>query len=237
MNGKPTRCWIAGVLVTICATVALAQEHDPDLMPREFAFATGSAAGPDLPPGEFALGIGYANISIGGSDSLLNSEDALRFDGVYSYAPFPNVPQLRLGAALGVDLVFDNSQFVFMSNGGAVFAGSADIPLWTLEPEFRVSWQQFLGNDKRFYIEPGIGVGGVFANLNIDSEDSASGQSFDEWESAFEARVFLNVGFMVSGGLAGVQASYMRGGTLDFADNASGEIEEFYIGFFGALRF
>ena len=189
------------------------------------------------PPGEFALGLGYANLSIGGSDSVLESLDALRWDASLSYAPFADLPQLRVGAGFGVAMVFDDSEFAFISSGGAVFVGSADIPLFTLEPEFRVSWQQFFGPDESFYIEPGIGVGGVFANLNVDSEDTASGESFDEWESSVSARVFLNVGFLTEGGFAGVQASYMWAESLDFAENASGEVQEFYIGIFGALRF
>jgi hypothetical protein len=189
------------------------------------------------PPGEFSLGLGYANLSIGGSDSVLESLDALRWDASLSYAPFADLPQLRVGAGFGVAMVFDDSEFAFISSGGAIFIGSADIPLFTLEPEFRVSWQQFFGPDENFYVEPGIGVGGVFANINIDSEDTASGESFDEWESSVSARVFLNVGFLAEGGFAGVQASYMWAESLDFAENAQGEVQEFYIGIFGALRF
>jgi len=188
-------------------------------------------------PGEFSLGVGYAHLSIGDSDSVLDSLDALRWDASLSYAPFAHLPQLRVGAGFGVGMVFDDSEFAIISSGGAVIVGSADIPLFTLEPEFRVSWQQFFGPDESFYIEPGIGVGGVFANLNIDSEDTASGESFDEWESSVSARVFLNVGFNAEGGYAGVQASYMRAKSIDFAENAGGEVEEFYIGIFGALRF
>src|SRR3954451_146620 len=118
------------------------------------------AQGLDSPPGEFSLGIGYANIGIGGSDSLLNSEDALRFDSMLSFSPFAGLPQLRIGAAFGVDLVLDNSEFAFISNGGAVFIGHADIPLFLLEPEFRVSWQQFFGPEQQWYVEPGFGIGG-----------------------------------------------------------------------------
>jgi hypothetical protein len=211
-------CCIGAVLIMMLSPAARAQQ-------------------PDLAPGEFGLSIGYAHISIGGSDSLLDSLDALRFDAMWNTAPFSDLPQLRIGAGFGTSLVFDDSEFAFISNGGAVVVGRADIPLFLLEPEFRVSWQQFFGDDKSFYIEPGIGVGGVFGNLSIDSDDTLSGDSFDEWASAFEARVFVNVGFHVEGGLGGVQMSYMRGGDLDFARNAGGEIDEFYIGIFGALRF
>jgi hypothetical protein len=221
MNAHTTRiccCYIGAVLIMAISPLARAQQ-------------------PDLAPGEFGLSIGYAHISIGGSDSLLDSLDALRFDAMWNTAPFPDLPQLRIGAGFGTSMVFDDSEFAFISNGGAVVVGRADIPLFLLEPEFRLSWQQFFGDDKSFYIEPGIGIGGVFGNLSIDSDDTLSGDSFDEWASAFEARVFVNVGFHVEGGLGGVQMSYMRGGDLDFARNAGGEIDEFYIGIFGALRF
>jgi hypothetical protein len=145
---------------------------------------------------------------------------------------------LRIGAAVGVSLVLDDSERVIISNGGAlIIAGSSEVPLYLVEPEFRVSWQQFFGADRHFYVEPGIGLGAVIGNLSLDADDTAGGQSFSESDAALAARVFLNVGFRADNGYAGLQASYMRGGDLEFADNARGEVEEFYIGFFGCLRF
>ncbi len=191
-----------------------------------------------LPPGEFSLGIGYAHMSIGDSgSSVLDSEDALRFDGALSYAPSPQVSQLRIGAAIGVSLVLDDSQRAIISDGGLVIVGSSEVPLYLIEPEFRVSWQQFFGAVRHFYIEPGVGVGGVIGNLSLDADDTGSGESFSESDAALSARVFLNVGFRAENGYAGLQASYMRGGDLEFAENAGGEVEEFYVGFFGCLRF
>lgn len=191
-----------------------------------------------VPPGEFSLGIGYAHISIGDSgSSVLDAEDALRFDGALSYAPFPQVSQLRLGAALGVSLVLDDSQRAIISDGGLVVVGSSEVPLYLLEPELRVSWQQYFGHGRHFYIEPGIGVGGVIGNLSLDADDTESGESFDESDAGFSARVFLNVGVRATGGYAGLQASYMRGESLEFAENARGEVEQFYVGLFGCLRF
>ena len=211
------------VLCALCATRS-ARAQEPQ--------------GPHVPPGEFSLGIGYAHVSIGDSDSILDSEDALRFDPALSFAPLPDLPQLRIGGAFGVSMVRDNSERTIISNdGNLIIAGSSDVPLFLLEPEFRVSWQQYFGEEQSFFVEPGIGVGAVIANLNVDDEDTASGESFDEWETGLSARVFLNVGFFVPGGVAGIQASYMQGERLDFADNAGGEVEEFYIGFYGALRF
>ena len=191
-----------------------------------------------IPPGEFSFSIGYAHVSIGDSgSSVLDSENALRFDGSLTYALFPQVPQLRLGGAVGVSLVLDDTERTIISNGGLVIIGSSDVPLYLIEPEFRLSWQQFLDAGRHVYIEPGIGVGGVIGNLSLDADATSSGRSFDESDAAFSARVFLNLGFRAAGGYAGLQASYMRGQSLDFAENARGDVEEFYIGIFGSLRF
>ena len=216
----------AGVLQLLAATLALMSVGRP------------ARAQDGVPPGEFSLGIGYAHLSIGDSgSSVLDSEDALRFDGALSYAPFPQVSQLRIGAAVGVSLVLDDSERAIISNGGLVIVGSSEIPLYLVEPEFRVSWQQFFGRGRHFYIEPGVGVGGVIGNLSLDADDTSSGESFSESDAAFSARAFLNVGFRATGGFAGLQASYMRGGDLEFAENARGEVEQLYVGFFGCLRF
>jgi hypothetical protein len=100
----------------------------------------------------------------------------------------------------------------------------------------RLSWQQPFG-EGGFFIEPGIGVGFVYANLSIDADDSPLGQAFDESDWSFSTRAFVNVGFLVEGGVAGVQASYMWADEVDLAANVSGEVNEFYIGIFGALQF
>jgi hypothetical protein len=196
-------------------------------------WATGYDAAPAT---EFAVGIGYAHVSVGGSDSALDSEDALRFDPALSFAPVATLPQLRLGAAVGVTLVFDNSERSIISSGGVVITGRSDIPFWLIEPEVRVSWRQPFGEEDRFFIEPGVGVGAVFGRVSIDGEDSSSGESFDESDTSLSGRAFLNVGARVEGGFGGIQVSYLRGGSLHFAENAAGEVEEFYVGIFGALR-
>ena len=185
---------------------------------------------------DFAVGIGYANFSVGDSGSALDALDMLRFDAAASIAPLPDLPQLRLGGALGFGLVIDSSGFFIISNGGLVAGGSGEVPLLAFEPEARISWRQSLG-DSGAFIEPGVGLGGVIANISIDADDTSTGESFDEWDSNVAARAFLNLGFEVEGGFAGIQASYMRGDDLDFGAAASGEVEEFYIGIYGALRF
>ena len=188
---------------------------------------------------DFSLGIGYAHLSIGDSDSELSSENAFRLEFASTFAPIPDLPQLRLGGAFGIAAVLDNKERTIISDGGLVIAGSADIPLVFLEPELRLSWRQYLG--ETFYIEPGIAGGGVFAHLDIDNDDdddtTVDDPSYDEWDQVFSARAFINVGFEVSGGFAGFQFSYLRGGDLELAQNAAGATEEFYVGFFGALAF
>jgi hypothetical protein len=209
---------VVAIALALSARAARGQESESELM------------------GEFGLGIGYTQVSIGGSDSPLDSEDAVRFDLALSIAPLPAVPQLRLGGALGFVLALDNSQRTIVSDGGLVIVGSSDVPLFLFEPEVRVSWQQTFG-DGGFYVEPGIGVGFVYVNLSVDAGDPPFEQSFDESDTAFSTRAFINVGFAVEGGVAGIQASYMWADDVDLAANVGGELNEFYVGIFGALRF
>ena len=177
---------------------------------------------PEPPSPDFTLGIGYASLGIG--DDALASEDALRFDGAVSFAPLSSMPQFRLGGAFGTALVLDDSRRTIVTDEGVLVTGTGDIPLLFLEPELRLSWRQYLGANEVFYIEPGIGGGGLFANLSIDADDG-SGDSFDEWESTLTARAFLNIGFEVTGGMAGLQVSYMRGGDIEFGEGADGEVD------------
>jgi hypothetical protein len=193
------------------------------------------AAGPV--ESEFSLSIGYAHVGIGDSDSVLESQDALRLEPAISVAPFSSLPQLRFGGAFGIDFVLDNSQHAIISGGGLVIIGSADVPLTLLEPEARVSWRQYLGEHKTFFIEPGLGVGGAFVNLHLDADDTDHDEVFDEWETTWTARAFVTVGFRLPPGFAGFQASYMRGGDVDFASNAGGALEEYYIGFFSCIQY
>jgi hypothetical protein len=194
---------------------------------------------PATPPGttEFALGIGYAHIAIG--DGELDSENAWRFDPSLSFSPIAGLPQLRVGAAVGFSLVADNSErTLIVNNGQLTITGSSDIPLWFLEPELRLSWRQYLGRQNEFFIEPGVAAGGTFGFLSIDDDlDTAEDETFDESASTFSTRVFLRAGVRASGGFAGLEASYLRGGDMDFAENANGDLEQFYIGIFGALAF
>jgi hypothetical protein len=184
---------------------------------------------------EFAFGIGWSNLGIGGSNSELNSESLIKFDPVLSIAPFTAVPPLRVGFAFGVGLDLDNSQRIVVSNENGLFvAGSSDIPLYVLEPEFRLSWRQYFGEGRIFYIEPGVGIGLIYAQLDLEDE---AGKSFSESDSSVMGRAFINMAWRQGVGAAGLQVSYMKGESLDLAVNAAGDVDEFYVGFFGTIRF
>jgi hypothetical protein len=192
----------------------------------------------DIPvTGEFSLGIGYAGISVG--DEALEGEDALKFDPTLTFSIFPDLPQLRAGFGVGVALVRDDTNRTIISNdGNLVVIGSSDLPLWFVEPEARLSWRQYIGDAYSFFIEPGIAAGWTFGYLDLDDdEDSPGDESYSEGDSTWHTRVFLRIGGRVEGGMAGIEASWMHGGDLDLADNAQGDLEEFYVGIFGTLVF
>jgi hypothetical protein len=209
--------WFTCAMVLACATTAMGQISTED------------------GPAEFSLGIGYANVSLG-SSSAIDGESALRFEPSLTFSPIQQVPQLRFGADVGVSMVLDNSNRTIVSNDGQlIFFGSSDIPLWTLEPELRLSWRQALDPDHRFFIEPGVAGGALFGFLDLNSPDNID--SYDANASTVYGRVFLRAGARVTGGIAGFEASWMSGGNLDFGGNASGDVSEWYVGFFGAIQF
>ena len=212
-------------LLLVCAVISLIAA----------ASATAQSTFPEGTP-EFSLGVGYANVSLG-SDSAIDNESALRFEPSIMFSPIRQLPQLRLGGDVGFSLVLDNSsRTIISSNGALIYRGSSEIPLWTLEPELRLSWRQTFGDQRQFFIEPGIGGGVAFVFLTLDS-DEAGVDSYDEDDSTLFGRVFLRAGMAADGGIAGIEASYTTGGDIDLGGNAAGDFQEFYIGIFGALLF
>ena len=113
---------------------------------------------------------------------------------------------------------------------------SSDVPLWFLEPELRISWRQYIGEPHVFFIEPGAGVGYAFGFLELDDEDIST-DPYEEEDGAVFSRVFLRAGARVTGGMAGIEASWLAGESLDFGGNASGDLSEFYVGIFGSISF
>jgi hypothetical protein len=185
---------------------------------------------PGLP--EIGFNIGYSNISIGSSS--IQDEGALRLEPSISIAPIKPVPQLRVGADLGVSMVLDNSSRTVASrNGTLIIVGSSDVPLWLLEPELSISWRQNFGN---FFIEPGLAGGGVFGFFHIHNVSNTD-VSYDADSNTGYGRVFLRAGSTAGLGTFGIQGSFAEGGQLNFGGNAKGDLQEWYVGVYGAFRF
>ena len=207
-----------------------------------FAAAPARAADGDAPDAEFLLGIGYARVNFDDDVvGLVDDRDGIYFDPVFSAAFFDAVPQLRLGAAVGVFVALDDVRGgVIVDDGEATAISGGDTSFVLAEPELRVSWRQPFGEDDVAFLEAGAGAGGVFGFLDAGDgheEEGADDGDLEETDGALMARVFLRLGFQVTGGLAGIEASYMRGGKMEFGDAVGGEVEEYYLGIFGALKF
>ena len=188
-----------------------------------------------VPTTEFSLGFGYANVSLDDSP-IIDSESGVRFDPSLSFSPLPEaLPQLRLGVAAGFTLVLDNSERALISSDGQlIFIGSSEVPLWLLEPELRISWRQWF--NETWFIEAGVGGGFAFGFLELDADDGST-DSYSENDSTPFGRAFFRAGGQASGGVAGIEGWYLVGDDMDFGGNAAGELNEWYIGIFGALVF
>ena len=208
--------------------------------------AAESLPGPSLDEAEldreFSLGVGYSQVIFSGSGNVFDDLDAIHFNPVISFAPFRGLPQVRLGADLGITFSLEDVGGLISSGGGGlIIVGTADTSLMLFQPELCLSWRQPLGSeDVGLFVEPGVAVGGTFGFFDVDNEAFlAAGGSGDPdgWDSTWTARAFLRVGMRSSGGLVGLETSYLRGGHLDFGDDNGGDLSEFYIGLFGALKF
>jgi hypothetical protein len=185
---------------------------------------------------DLGLSMGYANIDLGAS-SVISHEGAFRFEPSFTFVPLPSVPQLRVGGDAGASFVLDNSTHTIIShNGQLIIAGSADVPFWMIEPELRLSWRQQFGPDNALFIEPGIAGGFAFGYLELHDANNPD-ISYHANSSTGFGRAFLRAGARVTGGTAGIEASCLAGGRMDFGGNAAGDLREFYIGVFGALQF
>jgi len=200
------------------------------------ARATGMYGEPSPGEPEFGFSLGYANVDLG-SGSTVNNEGAFRFDWGFSIAPIGVLPQIRVGADVGTSLVLDNSTRTIIShNGTLIVAGSSSVPLWFIEPELCLSWRQTFGARKEIFVEPGIAGGWTVGFLDIHDINDLN-RSYHADASTAYGRVFLRAGAGVPTAMIGVEASYLVGGNMDFGGNASGDIQEYYLGFFGAIRF
>jgi hypothetical protein len=192
------------------------------------------------PTWEFSLGLGYSRVEFKDSPPLVDGRDCFHAEPVLSVAPFSAVPQLRLGAAVGWTLAVDDTKGAVISGGnGLVIATSSDVNFMLFEPELRLSWRQPFGPDGLYFIEAGAAAGAAVGWLDVSGQDQATAADADitDTDASFEWKVFLRAGLPVSNGLAGIEASYMRAGRIDFSDDIGGDPSEFYIGIFGSLQF
>lgn len=198
--------------------------------------------GEPVPRWEFALGVGYARVNFEGDAPLVDDRDTLHLEPVLTVAPLDQLRQLRLGAGLGWSMALDDTKGAFISHDGELVAvASADTTFMLFEPDLRLSWRQPLDRDGNSFVEFGGAAGAAIGWLDVGDEDDEVTDpdevTFSETDTSFQWRVFLRAGMRVDNGFAGIEASYMRAGDLTFADDVSGEAEEFYIGIFGALQF
>ena len=175
--------------------------------------------------------------------------DAVQAMRTFSAVPLPDgrsLQQLAIGgrtrlvvAGVGRDpaaLVESNED----TSGPLTLVGTSDVAFMMFEPELRLSWRQPLGNDGFFFIEPGVAAGAAIGWLDVSgSADPATGgdADFTDTDASFQWKVFLRAGLPFSTGLAGIEASYMSAGRLEFADDIRGDPSEFYVGIFGAIQF
>lgn len=187
---------------------------------------------------EVSLSVGYSHLSISGSDRF-QERDGVRVEPSVSINPIKALPQLRIGAGLGISGYtneLDNDTVITIDNGNQTTVIFAD--QWEsvslLQPEFLISWRQRLGD--RFYIEPGCGVGVAYTTYAIyndwwDDEDES------ESDTTFMVRPFVRAGYKWDHWFAGMEVSYMYGSDINLTDQVHGDLSELFVGGFFGYRF
>lgn len=186
---------------------------------------------------EFDLGIGYSHLNLSGSDRFEN-RDGVRFEPRFSFSPSDERPQFRLGIGLGVSgyshELEDNTIIIIDDGEVDTFDEDQWESVSLLMPELQLSWRQPIG--QAWFVEPGVGIGAVFANYYIaeefwwdDEDDDVS-----EWDTTFGVRPFVRIGWQNDHWVFGGEASYMWGGNIKLIDEVDGDVGELYVGgFFG----
>ena len=231
--------WVLCTVLSLSLPRAAAQGFGDDFADDPSSYATDDENDATLL--EFALGLGYSRVEFDGDAPLVDGRDCVHLEPVLSAAPFADVPQLRLGAALGWSAAVDDTRgSVISGDDGLIVATTSDVAFMLFEPELRLSWRQPLGRDGYFFIEPGVAAGAAIGWLDVSgasADDPAADADFNETDAAFQWKVFLRAGLPFSNGLAGLEASYMTAGELEFRDDIRGDPSEFYFGIWGALQF
>jgi hypothetical protein len=232
---------LAGPFLTLAFGAEPAPAPNPDFAdsPRFYGDHP-PVADEEGPTWEFALGIGYSRVEFDGSPALIDGRDCLHLEPVLSVAPFAAIPQLRMGAAVGWTIAVDNTKGAIISgDNGLIVATSSDVAFMLFEPELRLSWRQQFGPHGLYFIEAGAAAGAAVGWLDVSGQtvDTGADSDLNETDAGAQWKVFLRAGLPVSNGLAGIEASYMRAGRLEFSDDIRGDPSEFYIGIFGSLQF
>jgi hypothetical protein len=188
---------------------------------------------------DFSLGIGYSHLWLDGSEHFAQ-RDGVRFEPRFSFGLSDAIPQLRLGAGLGISGYthqLDRDAFITVNDGQDSFFIRAEQweSISLLEPELQISWRQPLdrrgfGDHDGWYIEPGVGIGAAVANFSINTDWWWDSSRDNEWDTAFEARPFVRAGYQAGRWLLGIEVSYMMGGNLGLTDQIHGQIQELFAG-------
>lgn len=189
---------------------------------------------------ELTGSIGFSHVTLEGASGAFDERGGLRFEPRLTLTPFRNdLPQLKIGFGVGLSGygkdVNNNGRFIDV-DGDSIFIDDDEVEALSLiEPEFQASWRQGFGDERRWFIEPGIGLGGVIGNYWVGESDWwGSDTNVNEWDATWGVRPFLRAGYEWDRMVAGIEASYMWGGKLDFTNEAHGDVREFYVGgFFG----
>ena len=205
--------------------------------------ATGRAAH----AAEFDLAIGYAHVELDGAASPFDSRGGIRIEPRFSWTPGTDDDDesaLRLGFGLGIS-GFERStddDHVFTDDDGDtfVFDGDETESLTLLTPEFQVSYRLMLGpgdvdGTRRWFVEPGVGVGVVVGQYWVgETFGWWTDTDINEWDATIAGRPFLRAGYQGERWVLGLEASYLFGGSLEFTQDISGDLTEWYVGaFFG----
>lgn len=192
---------------------------------------------------EFSLGIGYGHVELDGSDSDFDGRGGVRVEPRFTFQPIDATPQFKLGVGVGISGYrhdVGDDDFTVIDDDGDVFTFDGDSyeSLTLITPEVQLSWRQPIGGDSDgpgWFVEPGVGLGAIFGQYWVgDTWGYWSDTDVSEWDATFGVRPFLRAGYQSDRWIAGLEASYLFGGSLDLTDEVSGDVREFYIGgFFG----
>jgi hypothetical protein len=188
---------------------------------------------------DVSFSIGYAKLWLDGSGPPFDKQDGVRTEIRGSFSPADELPQLRLGFALGfsgftqdipdgeVIIIDDDDVFVVQTDDFETIS--------FIVPEFQASWKQPIGDDEAFFIEPGVALGVVIGYFTVG--DWWWGYEVAEWDANVAVRPFIRAGFQAEDFLLGLEASYLWGGDLHFTEDIHGLPNELYVGFFFGGRF